>query len=279
MAPKSTILCSCGKKLKTEADLSAHLRDSPKHKKPLIKGNAAPNPVDLEAKSGPSALVKNMSSFHVASSSPPAAEAAKVPLVQCTAKIKGEEPEPICIAIEEAPAEKLEKLNANYKETQRLHDELREKLSELLAFEITTELRASIKKELKPALKKEIEDELRSELREDLKKLKAKMTAELMSELKSDFKNAIKEEIKNEFKMTVAYQLSSQTTNNVKTEPMDDLKSTLKDELKNELMKELKDSHKSEINEQSAKEPKEDWGICSDDTCESCGYCMDIVMV
>jgi hypothetical protein len=67
MAPKAKILCSCGKKLKTEADLSAHLRDSPKHKKPLIKGNAAPNPVDLEAKSGPSALVKNMSSFHVVS--------------------------------------------------------------------------------------------------------------------------------------------------------------------------------------------------------------------
>ncbi|KFX91133.1 hypothetical protein V490_06061 [Pseudogymnoascus sp. VKM F-3557] len=279
MTPKATPRCSCGGKMKTGGALSDHLRDSPKHNKPLIKGKVAPMPVNLQTKPGTSVMVNNMTIFHVTNSSPPVAEAAKDPLAHCTAKVKSKDPGPIFTAAKETSVEKVEKLDANLKETQMLHDKLIE-ARQVLEFEITTELKASIKKKLKKVLKKEVEAEIKAEFGDDLKKLKDKMMAEFMLGLKSDFKEVIKEEIKNEFRMTVAYQLSSQATNDPKTEPMDDMKSTLKAELKTELVAELKDSHKSGMNKQSAKESNEDWRLCCDDTCGSCGYCMDnIVMV
>jgi len=212
-------------------------------------------------------------------STPPVSEAAKAPLAHCTAKVKSKVPGPSLTAAKETSAEKVEKLDANFKETEMLHDKLSE-TRQVLEFEITKELKASIKKKLKKALKKEVEAEIKAEFGDDLKKLKDKMMAEFMLELKSDFKEVIKDEIKNEFRMTVAYQLSSQATSDMKTEPMDDMKSTLKAELKTELVAELKDSHKSGMNKQSAKVSNEDWRICSDDSCVSCGYCMDnMVMV
>ena len=77
MPPKATSLCSCGEKLKTGTALSDHLKDSPKHKNPPIKGNAVPKPADLKAKTvamktNPenSALVKNTPTSNVVSTHP-----------------------------------------------------------------------------------------------------------------------------------------------------------------------------------------------------------------
>ncbi|OBT47751.1 hypothetical protein VE00_02253 [Pseudogymnoascus sp. WSF 3629] len=261
MTPQASLLCSCGEKLREGTALSQHLIDSPKHKKPPVNGKAVSKsidskskPVTMKTKPESSAQAKKMSTSQVASPTPPVAEAAKAPLVCCTAKGKGKEPEPIVTTMEQTPSENLEQINAKVKEAQSVHDRLRAKLSELLEFEITRELKAAIKKELKPVLKRDLEDDIKAEFGGDLKKLKSEMMSDLISEIKSDFKKAVKEEIKNEFRMTVAYQLSSKKEMN--TEPMDDLKSELKAELKNELMEEFKNSKKSRSSKKSIEEPK-----------------------
>lgn len=183
-------------------------------------------------------------------------------MVQCTAKLRAKEPEPIVTTIEETPEKKLERINANVKEAQSIHNRLVAKLDELIGFEITRELKASIKKEIKSSLKRDLEGEIKTEFGGDLKKLKAEMMADLISELKADFKNVVKEEIKNEFRMTVAYELVSK--DEVKTEPIDNLKSELKAELKIELLEEFK-NRKPESSEGYAGEPKGGRRICIED--------------
>ncbi|OBT85608.1 hypothetical protein VE02_05165 [Pseudogymnoascus sp. 03VT05] len=270
MSPKVIKRCTCGGKLKVGTALSHHLNDSPKHKKPSVKGKAASKSVDskakpvaMTAKPESSVQAKNMSTSQVASSAASAAEAATGPSVVCTAKAKGKEPEIVVTTMEQTPAENLEQINAKVKEAQSVHDRLRAKLSELLQFEITRELKAAIKKELKPVLKRDLEDDIKAEFGGDLKKLKSEMMSDLISEIKSDFKKTVKEEIKNEFRMTVAYQLSSK--NEKKTEPMDDLKSELKAELKIELMEEFQNGNKFGSNAKSADEPKTYRGIPSEE--------------
>ncbi|KFY59710.1 hypothetical protein V496_05576 [Pseudogymnoascus sp. VKM F-4515 (FW-2607)] len=269
MPPKTTSLCSCGGKLRTGTALADHLKDSPKHNKPPVKGNKVPKtlnsttkPMAMETKPDISAPVNNTQTSEMTTSAPPAAEAEETPLVQCTAKLRAKEPEPIVTTIEETPEKKLERINANVKEAQSIHNRLVAKLDELIGFEITRELKASIKKEIKSSLKRDLEGEIKAEFGGDLKKLKVEMMADLISELKADFKNVVKEEIKNEFRMTVAYELVSK--DEVKTEPIDNLKSELKAELKIELLEEFK-NRKPESSEGYAGEPKGGRRICIED--------------
>ncbi|OBT61072.1 hypothetical protein VE03_09463 [Pseudogymnoascus sp. 23342-1-I1] len=263
MSSKAPSLCSCGGKLKTGPALSDHLRDSPKHKKPPIKGNEVPKAVAMETKPKSSALGKNTPASQVASPAPSVTKAAKVPLDQYTVRLKAKEPSPIVTTAEETQAKKLKQINANVKEAQGLHARLMAKLSELLEFEITKELKAEIKKEVKPVLKRELEDEIKAEFGGDLKKLKTEIMSDLILELKADFKNVVKEEIKNEFRMTVAYQLV--TKDEAKTDHIDDLKSELKAELKIELMNEFKGSSKLESNGKSTGQQNGDGRICIED--------------
>ncbi|KFY09660.1 hypothetical protein V491_08042 [Pseudogymnoascus sp. VKM F-3775] len=235
MSPKASAVCSCGGKLKTGTALADHLKQSPKHKKSLIKGKAVPKPPTSKETS-------------VAINTKPEGSAFAGPAAVVTTK-------------DETAEENLERINAKVKETQRVHDILEAKLRELLELEITNELKHAIKNELKPLLKRELEAEIKFEFGDDLKKLKAEMMADLISEIKSDFKNTVKEEIKNEFRMTVSYQLSSKTDDEIKTEPIDDLRSNLKAELRSELMEEFKSIPKPESNVKPTEKPKGDHQI------------------
>lgn len=77
MSPKVIKRCSCGEKLKVGTALSAHLKDSPKHRKPSVKGKAVSKPVDskakpvvMTAKPGSSVQAKNMSTSQVVNTRP-----------------------------------------------------------------------------------------------------------------------------------------------------------------------------------------------------------------
>lgn len=73
MSPKSSSVCSCGGKLKKGIALANHLKDSPKHKKPLTKDNAASSKgksVVINTKPEGSALVDSTPTSHAVSAHP-----------------------------------------------------------------------------------------------------------------------------------------------------------------------------------------------------------------
>ncbi|KFY34920.1 hypothetical protein V494_06361 [Pseudogymnoascus sp. VKM F-4513 (FW-928)] len=268
MASPAFPLCSCGKKLKAGTALKSHLKYSPRHKK---LANSTSKPVTIKKEPEESSLVSNIATFQEAATSEPA-PTANLPLVCCRTKAKSKELAPIISTMEPTPEEKLEGINAKVMEAQSVHDRLRAKLRELVEFEITRELKAAIKKEMKPVLKRDLEEDIKAEFGSDLKKLKTEMMSDLMTELKVDFKN--------EIRMAVACQLNSQMANEVETQSTDNMQSELQTGLNMELTEEFKGTSNPNSNEKSDEEPKGDLGLCSDDSCVSCGQCMDgIVMV